>query len=165
MDQEDGSCTRTHSSQNHPAQAILQNGISLRAPQQSASTPLQHKFLIYHPTTTTMPRVKARAAKDEERETKIRQAFEERAQFNTSFEDLHHNMVFRRAPCATGPEARKAAKKRTKITRPSPLRRKMRWRSGHCKWILRGFLQDSICLRPPPRNSFNSNCAMNQIRK
>ena len=29
-------------------------------------------------------------------------------------------MVFRRAPCATGPEARKAAKKRTKITRPSP---------------------------------------------
>ena len=62
----------------------------LRAPQQSASTPLQHKFLIYHPTTTTMPRVKARAAKDEERETKIRQALEERGKFNASFEDLYH---------------------------------------------------------------------------
>ena len=37
-----------------------------------------------------MPRVKARAAKDEEREEEIRRALEERAQFNTSFEDLHH---------------------------------------------------------------------------
>ena len=42
------------------------------------SLPL-HEFLIYHPTTTAMPRVKARAAKDDERETKIRQALEERA--------------------------------------------------------------------------------------
>ena len=52
--------------------------------------PPQHEFLIYHPTTTTMPRVKARAAKDEEREMKTHHALEERAQFNTSFEDLHH---------------------------------------------------------------------------
>ena len=37
-----------------------------------------------------MPRVKARAAKDEERKEKIRRALEERAQFNTLFEDLHH---------------------------------------------------------------------------
>ena len=37
-----------------------------------------------------MPRVKARAAKDEDHETKARQVLEERAQFNTSFEDLHH---------------------------------------------------------------------------
>ena len=37
-----------------------------------------------------MPRVKARAAENEEREEKIRRALEERAQFGTSFEDLHH---------------------------------------------------------------------------
>ena len=37
-----------------------------------------------------MPRVKARAAKDEELEEKIRLALEDRAQFNTSFENLHH---------------------------------------------------------------------------
>ena len=34
-----------------------------------------------------MPRVRARAAKDEE---KIRLTLEDRAQFNTLFEDLHH---------------------------------------------------------------------------
>ena len=54
------------------------------------NSPPQRKILIYHPHTTTMPRVKARAAKDEEREEKIRLALEDRAQFNTSFEDLHH---------------------------------------------------------------------------
>ena len=54
------------------------------------NTPPQHEILIYHPTTTTMPRVKARTAKNEERETKILQALEERARLNTSFEDLHH---------------------------------------------------------------------------
>ena len=37
-----------------------------------------------------MPRVKARAAKNEEREEKIRRVLEESAQFGTSFEDLHH---------------------------------------------------------------------------
>ena len=37
-----------------------------------------------------MPRVQARATKNEEREEKIRRALEERAQFGTSFEDLHH---------------------------------------------------------------------------
>ena len=37
-----------------------------------------------------MPRVKAGAAKDEERKEKIRRALEERAQFNTLFEDLHN---------------------------------------------------------------------------
>ena len=51
---------------------------------------LQREILIYHPNTTTMPRVKARAAKGEEHEEKMRLALEDRAQFNTSFEDLHH---------------------------------------------------------------------------
>ena len=54
------------------------------------NAPPQRETLIYHPNTTTMSRVKARAAKDEEREEKIRLALEDRAQFNTSFEDLHH---------------------------------------------------------------------------
>ena len=53
------------------------------------NTPPQRKILIYHPHTTTMPQVNARAAKDEESK-KIRLALEDRAQFNTSFEDLHH---------------------------------------------------------------------------
>ena len=38
------------------------------------NTPPQRKILIYHPHTTTMPQVKARAAKDEESEEKIRMA-------------------------------------------------------------------------------------------
>ena len=50
----------------------------------------QREILISHPHTTTMPRVKARAMKDEERDEKIRLALEERAQFNTSFKDLQH---------------------------------------------------------------------------
>ena len=54
------------------------------------NTSPQREILIYHPNTTTMPRIKARAAKDEEREEKVRLALEDRAQFNTSFEDLHH---------------------------------------------------------------------------
>ena len=33
---------------------------------------------------------RSRAARDEDREESIRQALEERAQFNSSFEDLHH---------------------------------------------------------------------------
>ena len=53
------------------------------------NTPQQREILIYHPNTTNMPRVKARATKDEEREEKIRLVLEDRAQFNTSFEDLH----------------------------------------------------------------------------
>ena len=43
------------------------------------NTPLQRKILIYHPHTTTMPQVKARAAKDEESDEKIRLASEDRA--------------------------------------------------------------------------------------
>ena len=54
------------------------------------NAPPQREVLIYHLNTITMSRVKARAAKDEEREEKIRLALEDRAQFNTSFEDLHH---------------------------------------------------------------------------
>ena len=68
---------------------IAQNP-SLRTRTPLFNTPPRREFLIYHPTTTTMRRVKARASKNEEREEKIRQALEERAQFNPSFEDLHH---------------------------------------------------------------------------
>ena len=63
---------------------------SVRALTPHFNTPPQRKILIYNPHTTTMPRAKARASKDEEREEKIPLTLEDRAQFNTSFEDLHH---------------------------------------------------------------------------
>ena len=52
------------------------------------NTPPQRKILIHHPYTTTMPRVKAKATKDEACEGEIHLALEDRAQFNTSFEDF-----------------------------------------------------------------------------
>ena len=58
-----------------------------------------------------MPRVKARAAKDEERETKIRQALEGRAQLNTSFDDLHHKYGIPKSDRARGTQSRQRAHK------------------------------------------------------
>ena len=63
---------------------------SVRTLTQYFNTPPQREILAYHPHTTALPRVKARAAKDEERKEKIRLALEDRTQFNTSFGDLHH---------------------------------------------------------------------------
>ena len=68
---------------------IAQNS-SVRTRTPLFNTPPRREFLIHHLTTAAIPRVKARAAKNEEREEKVRRALEEIAQFGTSFEDLHH---------------------------------------------------------------------------
>ena len=74
-------------------------------------TPPRREFLIHHLTTATMPRVKARAAKNEEREEKIRRALEERAQFGTSFEDLHHRYGIPKSTLSNRAEGRQSRQK------------------------------------------------------
>ena len=75
------------------------------------NTPPRREFLIHHLTTATMPRAKARAAKNEEREEKIRRALEERAQFGTSFEDLHHKYGIPKSTPSNRAEGRQCCQK------------------------------------------------------
>ena len=89
---------------------IAQNS-SVRTQTPHFNTPPWREFLIHHLTTATMPRVKARAAKNEEREEKIRRALEERAQFGTSFEDLHHKYGIPKSTLSNRAEGRQSHQK------------------------------------------------------
>ena len=82
------------------------------------NTPPRREFLIHHLTTTTMPQVKARAAKNEKREEKIHWALEERAQFGTSFEDLHHKYGIPKSTLCNRAEGEKSHQKAHEVYQP-----------------------------------------------
>ena len=58
-----------------------------------------------------MPRVKAKTAKSEEREEKIRRALEERAQFGTCSQDLHHKYGIPKSTLSNRAEGRQSRQK------------------------------------------------------
>ena len=69
-----------------------------------------------------MPRVKARAANNEEREEKIRRALEERAQFGASFQDLHHKYGIPKSTLSNRAEGRQSRQKAHDVYLPVPQR-------------------------------------------
>ena len=80
-----------------------------------------------------MPRVKARAVRDEVREGTIHQALEERARLNTSFEDLHHKYGIPRSTLcdrAGGVESREKSHKDYQALTPA-------MEDAMVKWALR----------------------------
>ena len=62
-----------------------------------------------------MPRVKARAAKNEEYEEKICRALEESAQLGTSFEDLHHKYSILKSTLSNRAGGRQSRQKAHKV--------------------------------------------------
>ena len=102
---------------------IAQNS-SVRTQTPHFNTPPRREFLIHHLTTATMPRVKARAAKNEEREEKIRRALEERAQFGMSFEDLHHKYGIPKSPEQQSRRPAKPPKSTRSLPVPQPCDRR-----------------------------------------
>ena len=93
---------------------IAQNS-SVRTKTPHFNTPPRREFLIHHLTTATMPRVKARAAKNEECEEKLLRALEERAQFGTSFEDLHHKYGIPKSTLSNRAEGRQSRQKADEV--------------------------------------------------
>ena len=95
-----------------------------------------------------MLQVKARAAKNEEREEKIRQALEARAQFGTSLEDLHYQYGIPKSTLSNRAEGRQSRQKAHEVYQS--LNHAI---EGELKmWTLQmdsqGFPQDSIFSRP-----------------